>query len=78
MRLHAGAEPRLEEERMDVTQGKLALGFRTGGITCWEEDYPALVMCQRRLRGHPSVQAVFERAGEALFVLLRPAPTWRR
>ena len=45
MRLHAGAEPRLEEERMDVTQGKLALGFRTGGITCWEEDYPALVMC---------------------------------
>ena len=45
VRLHAGAEPRLEEERMDVTQGKLALGFRTGGITCWEEDYPALVMC---------------------------------
>ena len=37
VRLHAGAEPRLEEERMDVTQGKLALGFRTGGITCWEE-----------------------------------------
>ena len=30
---------------MDVTQGKLALGFRTGGTTCWEEDYPALVMC---------------------------------
>ena len=45
VRLHAGAEPRLEEERMDVTQGKLALGFRTGGITCWEEDYPALVLC---------------------------------
>ena len=45
VRLHAGAEPRLEEERMDVTQGKLALGFRTGGITCWEEDYAALVMC---------------------------------
>ena len=30
---------------MDVTQGKLALGFRTGGITCWEEEYPALVLC---------------------------------
>ena len=45
VRLHAGVEPSLEEERMDVTQGKLALGFRTGGITCWEEDYPALVLC---------------------------------
>ena len=43
--LHAGAEPRYREDRMDVTQGKLALGFRTGGITCWEEDYPALVLC---------------------------------
>ena len=25
---------------MDVTQGKLAMGFRTGGVTCWEEEYP--------------------------------------
>ena len=32
-------------EAMDVTQGKLAMGFRTGGLTCWEEDYPALVLC---------------------------------
>ena len=30
---------------MDVTQGKLAMGFRTGGVTCWEEDYPAMAMC---------------------------------
>ena len=29
---------------MDVTQGKLALGFRTGGLTCWETDYPALYL----------------------------------
>ena len=28
-----------------MTQGKLAMGFRTGGITCWEEEYPALAMC---------------------------------
>ena len=28
-----------------MTQGKLAMGFRTGGQTCWEEDYPALVLC---------------------------------
>ena len=27
-----------------MTQGKLAMGFRTGGITCWEEDYPALTV----------------------------------
>ena len=45
VRLHAGVEPVYQEERMDVTQGKLALGFRTGGITCWEEEYPALVTC---------------------------------
>ena len=29
---------------MDVTQGKLALGFRTGGQTCWEPDYPAFIV----------------------------------
>ena len=45
VRLHAGPEPRVVEEALDVTQGKLAMGFRTGGLTCWEEDYPALAMC---------------------------------
>ena len=45
VRLHAAPEPQIMEDRMDVTQGKLALGFRTGGITCWEEEYPALVLC---------------------------------
>ena len=38
---------------MDVSQGKLALGFRTGGITCWEEEYPALVMCNAIFGGTP-------------------------
>lgn len=33
------------EESMDVTQGKLAMGFRTGGNAVWEEDYPALLLC---------------------------------
>ena len=28
-----------------MTQGKLAMGFRTGGVTCWEEEYPAMAMC---------------------------------
>ena len=45
VRISAGPEPRVVEEAMDVTQGKLAMGFRTGGQTCWEEDYPALVLC---------------------------------
>lgn len=44
VRLTAGPEPQLVTESMDVTQGKLALGFRTGGQTCWEESYPALTM----------------------------------
>ena len=30
---------------MDVSQGKLALGFRAGGQSCWEEDYPAFTLC---------------------------------
>lgn len=41
---NAPAQPRRVEEALDVTQGKLAMGFRTGGITCWEEDYPALTV----------------------------------
>lgn len=43
--IHAPQKPRLEVEPMDVAQGKLSLGFRTGGITCWEEEFPALVLC---------------------------------
>ncbi len=44
VRVSAGPEPILVEEAMDVTQGKLSLGFRTGGATCWEEDFPALYL----------------------------------
>jgi predicted Zn-dependent peptidase len=44
VRVSAGPEPILVEEAMDVTQGKLALGFRTGGQSCWEEDFPALYL----------------------------------
>ncbi len=36
-------EPRVEEEAMDVAQGKLAMGFRTGGISVWEKEFPALL-----------------------------------
>ena len=45
VRVSAGPEPIVVEEAMDVSQGKLAMGFRTGGLTCWEEEYPALYLC---------------------------------
>lgn len=33
------------KETLDVTQGKLALGFRTGGVTLVHPDFPALLVC---------------------------------
>ena len=51
VRVSAGPEPIVVVEEMDVSQGKLALGFRSGGQTCWEEDYPALAMCNAVLGG---------------------------
>ena len=45
VRLSAGPEVQVVTEQLDVSQGKLSMGFRTGGQTCWEEDYPALAMC---------------------------------
>lgn len=44
VRVSAEPQPRIAEEAMDVAQGKLAMGFRTGGITIWEREFPALVM----------------------------------
>jgi predicted Zn-dependent peptidase len=38
-------------DRMDVTQGKLALGFRTGGIVSGHPDYPALLVCNAMYGG---------------------------
>ncbi|MCI8422013.1 MAG: insulinase family protein [Lawsonibacter sp.] len=48
---HADAQPRVVSESMDVTQGKLAMGFRTGGLTCWEAEYPALYLCNALFGG---------------------------
>ena len=43
------AEPkgpvRTVTDAMDVTQGKLAMGFRTGGVTLASPDYPVLLVC---------------------------------
>lgn len=37
-------EPRMVVDHLDVTQGKLCLGFRTAGASIWREDYPALLV----------------------------------
>lgn len=46
--METGTKPvdsvRCFEDSMDVTQGKLALGWRTGGITIRAEEYPALLV----------------------------------
>ena len=39
----APSAPRRVEEALDVTQGKLAMGFRTGA-DAWDQDYPALTL----------------------------------
>ncbi|MFI3252757.1 MAG: pitrilysin family protein [Eubacteriales bacterium] len=44
VRITAPEEPHFVSQSMDVSQGKLSMGFRTGGVTAWEEDYPALIM----------------------------------
>ena len=49
----AGEVRRVTDE-MDVTQGKLALGFRTGGITAHHPDYPALLVCNAIYGGTPN------------------------
>lgn len=40
-------------EEMDVAQGKLNLGLRTGGLTLASADYPALMMYNGLLGGFP-------------------------
>ena len=47
----AAQTPRRVEEAMDVAQGKLTMGFRTGGITAASPEYPALVLCNALFGG---------------------------
>ncbi len=37
-------EPKNVADHMDVTQGKLCMGFRTGGACVWKKNYPALLV----------------------------------
>lgn len=57
--------PRLVEEAMDVTQGKLAMGFRTGGACIWEDDFPAL-MVFNALYGGTTTSKLFMNVREKL------------
>ncbi|MCI8479176.1 MAG: insulinase family protein [Oscillospiraceae bacterium] len=41
----ASVPPKLVEEALDVTQGKLTMGLRTDGITVQDPEYPALALC---------------------------------
>lgn len=40
----ARPKPQVVEEALDVAQGKLAMGFRTGGISITDSDFPALLV----------------------------------
>lgn len=40
----SGEEPRQVVDHLDVTQGKLCMGFRTGGACVWQDNYPALLV----------------------------------
>ena len=57
------------EETMDLTQGKLSMGFTTG-ITTRDAGFPALMVLNAVFGGGPHQQAVFACAGEAVPVLL--------
>lgn len=43
--------PRRVEEVLDVAQGKLTMGFRTGGVTAGSPQYPALTLCNALFGG---------------------------
>ena len=77
VRVTAGPEPIVVEEAMDVSQGKLALGFRTGGQTCWEEDYPALTMCNA-IFGGTTLSKLFMNVREKLSLCYYASATLER
>jgi predicted Zn-dependent peptidase len=61
----AEGEPRIVEESLDVTQGKLAMGFRTGGICVQDEEFPALMM-MNAVFGGTSMSKLFMNVRERL------------
>ena len=61
----ASGQPRLVEEALDVTQGKLAMGLRTGGICVQEPEYPALLLLNA-VFGGTSMSKLFMNVREKL------------
>ncbi|MCD8004649.1 MAG: insulinase family protein [Oscillospiraceae bacterium] len=58
-------QPRFFEDAMDVTQGKLVLGWRTGGINLRSEQFPALQVFNA-LYGGTSTSKLFMNVRERL------------
>ncbi len=65
VRITAPEEPQFFSQSMDVSQGKLSMGFRTGGVTAWEEDYPALILTNA-IFGGTSMSKLFMNVREKL------------
>lgn len=61
----ARKQPQIVEERLDVTQGKLALGLRTGGIDVRDEAFPALMLLNA-IFGGTSMSKLFMNVREKL------------
>lgn len=61
----SAAEPRRVAETLDVAQGKLTMGFRTGGITAASPEYPALMLCDA-LYGGTTTSKLFLNVREKL------------
>ena len=59
------AAPRRVEESLDVAQGKLTMGFRTGGIVTASPEYPALMLCNA-LFGGTTMSKLFMNVREKL------------
>lgn len=58
-------EPQIVADRMDVTQGKLAMGLRTGGIVVRDEEFPALMLLNA-VFGGTSMSKLFMNVREKL------------
>ncbi len=65
LRITAHPKPNFVEEALDVTQGKLAMGFRTDGIGVWDEEYPALMLLNA-VFGGTSMSKLFMNVREKL------------
>ena len=73
----AAAAPRWVEETLDVAQGKLTMGFRTGGVTAASPAYPALTLCNA-LYGGTTTSKLFLNVREKLSLCYYAGSTLHR